>query len=160
MTDKDGEEAAGEGPGEEEGSGASPSLLTNRQVSVLRLRRKGMSQQEVADLLGTTRSNVSILEKRALQNVVKARATLKEWTMIQAPVSLKVPAGTDVFDVPALVFSEADEAGIKLGISSVDIVVQIKNKTPAALKKRMILRDLEVAVTEDGLVLVQEETSG
>lgn len=160
MTDKDGEGAAREGAGEEEGSGASPSLLTSRQVSVLRLRRKGMSQQEVADLLGTTRSNVSILEKRALQNVVRARATLKEWTMIQAPISLTVPAGTDVFDVPALVFSEADEAGIKLGIGSVDIVVQIKNKAPAALKKRMILQDLEVAVTEDGLVLVQEETSG
>jgi len=136
--------------------GTNPSLLTDRQMAVLRLRRKGMSQQDVADLLGTTRSNVSILEKRALQNVSRARATLKEWTMIQAPVSLTVPAGTDVFDVPALVFSEADEAGIKLGISSVDIVVQIKNKAPAALKKRMILRDLEVAVTEDGLVLVQE----
>ena len=156
MTDKDGEESAGEGPGEEERSGASPSLLTSRQVSVLRLRRKGMSQQEVADLLGTTRSNVSILEKRALQNVVKARATLKEWTMIQAPVSLTVPAGTDVFEVPALIFREADKSKIKLDMNSVDIVVQIKRKAPEALRTRVILRDLEVAVTEDGLVLVQE----
>ncbi|MDD2639276.1 MAG: Tfx family DNA-binding protein, partial [Methanothrix sp.] len=64
---------------DEEGEqGTNPSLLTNRQASVLRLRRKGMSQQEVAEQLGTTRSNVSILEKRALQNVAKARATLKE----------------------------------------------------------------------------------
>jgi Tfx family DNA-binding protein len=141
---------------EEGDQGTNPSLLTNRQVSVLRLRRKGMSQQEVAEHLGTTRSNVSILEKRALQNVARARATLKEWTMVQAPVSLTVPAGTDVFDVPYLVFSEADKAGIKLGIGSVDIVVQIKNKTPEALKKRVIRRDLEVAVTEDGLFLVQE----
>ncbi len=147
MTDK-----AGEG----EGSTASPSLLTDRQVSVLRLRRKGMSQQEVAELLGTTRSNVSILEKRALQNVARARTTLKEWAMIQAPVSLTAPAGTDVFDVPALVFSEADRAGIKLEIGSLDIVVQIKTKAPETLKKRMILRDLEIAVTEDGQFLVQE----
>ncbi|KQC15478.1 MAG: Tfx family DNA-binding protein [Methanothrix sp.] len=142
---------------DEEGEqGTNPSLLTNRQASVLRLRRKGMSQQEVAEQLGTTRSNVSILEKRALQNVAKARATLKEWTMIQAPVSLTIPAGTDVFDVPYLIFSEADKARIKLDIGSVDIVVQIKNKTPEALKKRVIRRDLEVAVTEDGLFLVQE----
>jgi DNA-binding protein, Tfx family len=142
---------------DEEGEqGTNPSLLTNRQASVLRLRRKGMSQQEVAEQLGTTRSNVSILEKRALQNVAKARATLKEWTMIQAPVSLTIPAGTDVFDVPYLIFSEANKARIKLDIGSVDIVVQIKNKTPEALKKRVIRRDLEVAVTEDGLFLVQE----
>jgi len=142
---------------DEEGEqGTNPSLLTNRQASVLRLRRKGMSQQEVAEQLGTTRSNVSILEKRALQNVAKARATLKEWTMIQAPVSLTIPAGTDVFDVPYLIFSEANKARIKLDIGSVDIVVQIKNKTPEALKNRVIRRDLEVAVTEDGLFLVQE----
>jgi len=146
------------GEDEEGNKGTNPSLLTNRQVSVLRLRRKGMSQQEVAEHLGTTRSNVSILEKRALQNVARARATLKEWTMVQAPVSLTVPAGTDLFDVPYLVFSEADKAGIKLGIGSVDIVVQIKNKAPEALKKRVIRRDLEVSVTEDGLFLVQEAT--
>ncbi|HII06655.1 MAG TPA: Tfx family DNA-binding protein [Methanotrichaceae archaeon] len=147
---------AEEGAEMDEGSGASPSLLTSRQAAVLRLRRKGLSQQEVAELLGTTRSNVSILEKRALQNVSRARATLKEWTMIQAPVSLTVPTGTDIFEVPAMVFLKADKAKIKLDISSVDIVVQIKSKAPEALKKRVILRDLEIAVTEAGLVLVQD----
>ncbi len=145
-----------EGAEMDEGSGASPSHLTNRQIAVLRLRRKGLSQQEVAELLGTTRSNVSILEKRALQNVSRARATLKEWTMIQAPVSLTVPAGTDVFEVPAMIFREADKSKIKLDMNSVDIVLQIRRKAPEALKTRVILRDLEVAVTKDGLVLVQE----
>ncbi len=139
-----------------DGSGGSEGLLTDRQAAVLKLRRKGLSQQEVAELLGSTRSNVSILEKRALQNVARARATLREWTMIQASISIKVPAGTDLFEVPALVFQEADRAGIKLGLSSVDIVVQIKARAPEALKKRVVIRELEVAVTEDGLVLVQE----
>ncbi|HOO53983.1 MAG TPA: Tfx family DNA-binding protein [Methanothrix sp.] len=134
----------------------TPSLLTDKQVEVLKLRRKGMSQQEVAELLGTTRSNVSILEKRALQNVARARGTLKEWMMIQAPVSLTIPAGTDLFNVPSLLFLEADKSEIKLDVSSVDIVVQIKSKVPEALKKRVILRDLEVAVTEGGQVLVHD----
>jgi len=146
---------AEEGAGREEGSGGSTSLLTDRQRTVLKLRQKGMSQQEVAELLGTTRSNVSILEKRALQNVKRAKATLKEWTMIQAPVSLTIPAGTDIFDLPSLLFLEADRTGIKLDIGSVDVVVQIKGKVPEALKKRVILRDIEVAVTEDGQLLVQ-----
>jgi len=140
----------GEGPAAREG------LLTRRQVAVLKLRRQGLSQQEVAEILGTTRSNVSILEKRALQNVFRARATLREWTMIHAPISLPVPAGTDLFDLPGLVFQEADRAGIKLEIGSVDIVVQIREKAPEALRKRVVVRDLVVAVTEDGLVLVSE----
>ncbi|OPX82796.1 MAG: DNA-binding protein Tfx [Methanosaeta sp. PtaB.Bin087] len=140
----------------EEGSAAKEGLLTRRQVAVLKLRRQGLSQQEVAEILGTTRSNVSILEKRALQNVFRARATLREWTMIHAPISITVPAGTDLFDLPGLVFQEADRAGIKLEIGSVDIVVQIREKAPEALRKRVVVRDLEVAVTEDGLVLVSE----
>jgi len=140
----------GEGPAAREG------LLTRRQVAVLKLRRQGLSQQEVAEILGTTRSNVSILEKRALQNVFRARATLREWTMIHAPISITVPAGPDLFDLPGLVFQEADRAGIKLEIGSVDIVVQIREKAPEALRKRVVVRDLEVAVTEDGLVLVSE----
>lgn len=139
-----------------ERSGGRDSLLTDRQAAVLRLRKKGLSQQEVAEILGTTRSNVSILEKRAQQNVFRARATLRDWTMIQAPVSVEVPAGTDIFEVPALIFSEADRSGIKLGIGSVDIIVQIKGKVPEALNKRVIVCNLVVAVTEEGLLLVRE----
>lgn len=139
-----------------EGSGGPDSLLTSRQATVLKLRRQGLSQQEVAEVLGTTRSNVSILEKRGIQNVARARSTLREWTMIQAPVSIRVPAGTDLFEVPAQVFAEADRAGIKLDVGSVDVVVQIREKAPEALKKRVVVRDLEVAVTEDGVVLVSE----
>ena len=147
---------AEEDGGTDERSGGSDSLLTDRQAAVLSLRKKGLSQQEVGQILGTTRSNVSILEKRALQNVFRARATLREWTMIHAPISITVPAGTDLFDLPGLVFQEADRAGIKLEIGSVDIVVQIREKAPEALRKRVVVRDLEVAVTEDGLVLVSE----
>ena len=147
---------AQEDGGTDERSGGPDSLLTDRQAAVLRLRKKGLSQQEVAEILGTTRSNVSILEKRAVQNVSRARATLRDWTMIQAPISIEVPAGTDLFEVPDLVFSEADRSGIKLGIGSVDVVVQIKSKAPEALRKRVIVRNLAVAVTEDGLLLVRE----
>jgi len=145
-----------EGREMDEKSGRSESLLTSRQALVLKMRRQGLSQQEVAEVLGTTRSNVSILEKRALVNVGRARATLKEWTMIQAPVSITVPAGTDLFEVPALVFAEADRSGIKLDVGSVDIVVQIRSKAPKALKKRVVIRGLQVAVTEEGTVLVLE----
>ena len=37
------------------------SFLTERQIEVLQMRLAGRSQQEVAEILGTTRSNISIL---------------------------------------------------------------------------------------------------
>src|SRR5512136_1755012 len=100
------------------------SFLTERQIRVLQMRLCGQSQQEVADYLGTTRSNVSILEKRAHQNIARAEKTLQQWMMLQAPISLIVGAGTDVFDIPKMVFAAADEKGIKLPVTSLDIVVQ------------------------------------
>jgi len=132
------------------------SLLTPRQLNVLKLRQAGLSQQEVAKILGTSRSNVSILEKRALQNVERARATLKQWRMIKAPISIKVPKGTDVFEVPGLIFKEADRQGVKLDSSSVDVIVRLRAEAPQALDKRIISKDLEVYVSEEGEVLVQE----
>ncbi|MHC1631124.1 MAG: Tfx family DNA-binding protein [Methanotrichaceae archaeon] len=135
------------------------SFLTERQLAVLRLRRKGLSQQEVAEILRTTRSNVSILEKRAFQNVDRAKATFRQWMMIQAPVSVKIAAGTDVFEVPRLIFQKADLAGIKSLLNSVDVIVQLRNKVPPVLKKRIVFKDLKIYVTEDGKILIQDAES-
>jgi len=120
------------------------------------MRSKDLSQQEVSEILGTTRSNVSILEKRALQNVERAKNTLRQWAMIQAPVSVMVPEGTDVFEVPGRVFQEADRKGVRLSLNSLDLIVRLRNEAPQVLKKRVVLRDLEIFVTENGEVLVQD----
>ncbi len=132
------------------------SFLTERQIFVLRMRSKDLSQQEVSEILGTTRSNVSILEKRALQNVERAKNTLRQWTMIQAPVSVTVPEGTDVFEVPGRVFQEADRKGVRLSLNSLDLIVRLRSEAPQVLKKRVVIRDLEIFVTENGEVLVQD----
>ena len=88
-------------------------LLTKRQLKVLQLRRQGLSQAEVAMKLGTTRSNISILEKRAHQNIQRAERTIHQWMMIQAPISLSLKAGTDVFDLPKMIFEAADKISMR-----------------------------------------------
>lgn len=132
------------------------SLLTDRQLQVLKLRLQGRSQQEIADLLGTTRSNVSILEKRAHQNIGRAERTLQQWMMIRAPVSVHVPAGTDVFDLPQMVFSVADQKSMQLPVTAMDILVLLRRKAPHLFRKRAILKDVDVYVTEEGELLVME----
>jgi Tfx family DNA-binding protein len=132
-------------------------LLTKRQLRVLQLRRQGLSQAEVAKRLGTTRSNISILEKRAHQNIQRAERTIHQWMMIQAPISLSLKAGTDVFDLPKMIFEAADKISMRLPITSLDIVVQLRRKAPRIFKKRSLEQDTEIYVTEDGEILVEAE---
>lgn len=137
---------------------SAESLLTERQLQVLQLRKEGRSQAEVADILGTTRSNVSILEKRAHQNIHRAEQTLRQWMMIKAPISLKIKEGTDVFDLPKMIFDAADLRSIELPVTSLDIIVQLRRKSPQLFRKRAVLKDVDVYVTEDGELLVQESS--
>ena len=143
---------------EESKSGDEESLdsfLTERQLKVLQMRLSGRSQQEVADSFGTTRSNISILEKRAHQNIARAERTLQQWMMLRAPISLHVQAGTDVFELPKMIFAAADEKHMRLPITSLDIVVQLRRIAPRLFKKRALERDARIFVTEEGEVLVE-----
>ncbi|MCX6673421.1 MAG: Tfx family DNA-binding protein [Methanothrix sp.] len=131
------------------------TFLTERQIEVLQMRLAGRSQQEVADSLGTTRSNISILEKRAHQNIARAKRTLQQWMMLRAPISLQARAGTDVFEMPKMIFAAADEKQMRLPITSLDIVVQLRRKAPRLFKKRSLEKDVRIFVTEEGEVLVE-----
>jgi len=131
------------------------SFLTARQLEVLRLRQQGCSQQDVADRLGTTRSNISILEKRAHQNIARAERTLQQWMMIRAPITCRAKAATDVFDLPRMIFAAADEKGMRLPVTSLDIVVQLRRRAPKLFKKRALEQDAEIYVTEEGEVMVE-----
>ncbi|HNY35343.1 MAG TPA: Tfx family DNA-binding protein [Methanothrix soehngenii] len=131
------------------------SFLTKRQIEVLQMRLAGMSQQEIAEKLGTTRSNISILEKRAYQNIARAERTLQQWLMLRAPISLQAKAGMDVFELPREIFAAADEKHMRLPITSLDIVVQLRRKAPRLFRKRALSRDAMIFVTEEGEVLVE-----
>ncbi|MDQ1282698.1 MAG: HTH-type transcriptional regulator, fmd operon transcriptional regulator [Euryarchaeota archaeon] len=136
------------------------SFLTERQIKVLQMRLSGLSQQEVAMRLGTTRSNISILEKRAHQNIDRAARTLQQWMMLRAPISFHARAGTDVFELPKGIFAEADKKGIRLPITSLDIIVQLRRRAPRLFKRRALEKDALIFVTEDGEVLVDGLVDG
>lgn len=106
--------------------------------------------------MGTTRSNISIMEKRAHQNIARARRTILQWKMIQAPISVKVQAGADLFDLPSRIFAAADVKGIQLPVTSTDIIYQLRVKAPQISKKRAVAREIEIFVTREGDVLLDD----
>ena len=115
------------------------SFLTEQQIKILRLRAKGLKQSEIAELLGTSRANVSILERRALEKVEKARNTILIWEQINSKVSIGVRKGEDIFKVPERLFERADKLGVKVPYSTAEVIAFLVEHAP--VEDRLAKRD-------------------
>jgi Tfx family DNA-binding protein len=128
------------------------SFLTKRQVMVLRLRQSGLTQEEIARRIKTTRANVSLIEKRARENIDRSRETLKEWESIVSPVRVVIKKGTDVIKVPEMVFGEADKQGIHVKSNSLDLITRLKKEKGGVISNRTLDEDMEIDITDSGEV--------
>ncbi len=119
---------------------------------VLRLRRSGLTQEEIARRIKTTRANVSLIEKRARENIDRSRETLKEWESIVSPVRVAIKKGTDVIKIPELVFAEADKQSIHVKSNSLDLITRIKKEKGNVISNRTLDEDMEIDITDSGEV--------
>lgn len=133
------------------------SVLTQRQAQVLALRERGVSQADIADALGTSRANVSSVESSARENLTKARETVAFEEALRAPVRVRVPAGTDLYDVPQLVYEACDEKGVKVDHTAPDLMKVVSDAAGSAVSGREISTPLTVGVTSDGMVRVRHQ---
>jgi Tfx family DNA-binding protein len=133
---------------------AYKSFLTKRQLSVLRLRQAGLTQEEIARRIKTTRANISLIEKRARENVERSKETLREWNSVVSPVRVTVPKGTDVMYIPDIVFAEADKASIHVKCDSIGLITLIKKEKGYAISNRIVNEPFEVDIANSGEVAV------
>jgi HTH-type transcriptional regulator, fmd operon transcriptional regulator len=133
---------------------AYKSFLTKRQLSVLRLRQAGLTQEEIARRIKTTRANISLIEKRARENVERSKETIREWNSVVSPVRVNVPRGTDVMNVPDIVFAEADKASIHVKCDSIGLITLIKKEKGSAISNRIVVEPFEVDIANSGDVAV------
>lgn len=131
------------------------SVLTRRQAEVLALREQGLSQAAIADRLGTSRANVSGIESSARENVEKARETIAFMETLRAPVRVNVDSGTDLYEVPQLVYEACDEAGVKVMHTAPDLMELINEAAGDAIRGRQVAEEILVGVTSDGEVRVR-----
>jgi Tfx family DNA-binding protein len=131
------------------------SILTRRQAEVLALREHGVRQTVIADLLGTSRANVSSIEASARSNVTKARETVAFAEALTAPVRVDVAAGTDLYDVPKLVYDACDDAGVKVNHTAPDLMKRVSDAAGDAVQGREVREQILVGVTSDGSVRVR-----
>jgi len=125
-------------------------LLTERQIEVLKLRAQGLTQEEVAQKLKTTRENISILEKRAYQNIKLARETLVALKSFGVAVTVAIKPGTHLVDVPRIILDKADEANIKVRANFTRIYDEIRFKAGDKVKRSRVVRQIYVKILPNG----------
>lgn len=128
--------------------------LTERQVQVMGLRRDGRTQQEVAELLGTTASNVSAVERAAQDNIEKARRTLDLVKTIRAPARLEAPQGMVFEELVDAIYAKGDESGIKIDYCIPELYSHLYAHLQDSVEGSRLITDAEIGITRDGTVQI------
>lgn len=134
-------------------------LLTERQYTVLRLRIAGKTQEEIARMLGTSRENISIIEKRAWRKVRLAEETLKYVKELLSVAKVTIPPGTHLVQVPGMLVTAADKANIKLRGNFTRIYDEIRFRAEGSIKGTHIVKPVTVVIYRDGTFEVVSEDS-
>ena len=125
-------------------------LLTERQKEVLRHRRQGLTQQQIADIIGTSKANVCTIEKSALENVRRARETLQFMYTLDARLLCPIPRGTDLLTVPETIFREASGRGVRVRYDTIGLINRLRESIPHDVRGRFVKDEIQVYLNDDG----------
>jgi HTH-type transcriptional regulator, fmd operon transcriptional regulator len=125
-------------------------LLTDRQKEVLRYRKQGLTQQQIADIIDTSKANVCTIEKSAMENIRRAKDTLDFLYTLDATHLCTIQAGTDLLEVAPFVYKEAEKLGIKVKYDTISLINKIRDSTPERFKSRHVRENIEVYINEEG----------
>ena len=130
------------------------NLLTDRQIQVLKLRSRGITQERVARQLKTTRENVSILESRARRNIKRAKATIEILEDLGMATRITIKPDTPVLEISKLVLKKADDANVRLQLDCIDLLEKIKIKAKNKIKAKKVVSPISVILLPYGDLLV------
>ena len=125
-------------------------LLTDRQKEVLRYRKQGLTQQQIADIIDTSKANVCTIEKSAMENIRRAKDTLDFLYTLDATHLCTIQAGTDLLEVSPFVYKEAEKLGIKVKYDTISLINKIRESIPERFKARHVRENIEVYINDEG----------
>ncbi len=125
-------------------------LITDRQKEVLRYRKQGLTQQQIADLIHTSKANICTIEKAAVENIRKAKETLEFLYTLDATHIYTIRTGTDVLDAVKEIFTEAEKIHIKVRYDTISLVNRMRESVPERIRGRFVRENIDVYVNEDG----------
>lgn len=129
--------------------------LTKVQLDVLRLRMTGITQEEVATKLGTTRQNISLIERRARGNLEKAEATLKAYKRLRTVAIVELESNTHLVDIPRMLVDAADEAGVKITIDFSLVYKELRDEARDSIKGTRVVKPILLHILRDGKIDIE-----
>ena len=125
-------------------------LLTERQYQVLKMRFEGKTQEEIAKELGTSRENISIIERRALKKYKLAEETIQIIRGLMAATEVVLPENTHLVNIPAILVNAANDAGVKLRGNFTLIYDEIRFKAKNCVSGTKLVKPVKVIIFRDG----------
>ena len=129
--------------------------LTKIQLDVLRLRMAGLTQEEVAGRLGTTRQNVSLVERRANRNIEKAEETIAAYKRMRIATSITLKPSTHLVDVPRMLIDAADAVGVRISGDFSTVYRELRQSAGDRIKGPRVISPVEVHILSDGEIFVE-----
>jgi len=126
------------------------SVLTRRQLQVIRLRSTGLTQAQVAKRLRTTRENITIIEHRAHQNLMAAKATLAAIERLSGSNELVIPSGVSIFEATSMILRRADVLRIKLKLNADSILATLRARRKGRIRGHHLIAAVRVRIDSDG----------
>jgi Tfx family DNA-binding protein len=126
------------------------TLLTDRQKEVLRFRKQGLTQQQIADRIGTSKANVCTIEKAALDKIRRAKETIMFLYSLDASPLCVIKAGMDLLEVPPLIYREAEKRGIKVKYDTISLLNHVRNAAAERCRGRNLLDEITVYINNEG----------
>ncbi|WOF15519.1 Tfx family DNA-binding protein [Methanoplanus sp. FWC-SCC4] len=126
------------------------SLLTDRQKEVLRYRKHGYTQQQIADIIKTSKANVCTIEKAAMENIKKAKETIEFLYTLDATHLCTISAGSDFIEAAKDIFKEAEVEGIKVRYDTISLINRMRDSNPERFRARYIKDDIDVYINKEG----------
>jgi hypothetical protein len=104
--------------------------------------------------LGTSRQNISLIERRAYQNVEKAKETISAYKELMKATYIIVEPGTHLIDVPRLVVHSADEVNVRLRADFTRIYNELKFVVSDHVDHTRVVKPIKVLILKDGDIVV------
>ncbi len=100
----------------------SDCLLTYEEVIILALNKiLGIKPDNIASMLGMSRSNVYATLKRIRRKIIFLRNTIKVYDAVSNPIIIDISRGDTLPIIIDRIFSEADKRNIKLPYRSIEV---------------------------------------
>jgi Tfx family DNA-binding protein len=109
-----------------------------------------LTQQQIADIIKTSKANVCTIEKAALENIARARDTLEFLYTLDATHLCTLKGGLDLLKAPDIIYTEAEKIGVKVKYDTVSLINRLRDANPDRFRGRQVREDVEVYINEDG----------